>query len=354
LADGPWLLSLPDGTDLPLDSPVLKAIEGRARVAAMLEAFCEEQGSVPAAVRPLVIFPDGYDLTTVNDPDVATATPQPRAINARALADELLRPIGAERLDAGLYREWIYSRVLNRQDEDSVALTWLDPSGDSITQRLQSFGDRKDRKEEDRWRMPPPEMPRVAREPARPPLSRKAGGTIAKLAGISVVLALSLFVARAFYDAETRSKDAVPPWAGNEGAPPASQPPPGPLSEALPERTPSPYDGIAGGLKSAPAPKNGDGTGPSSDTARPTGNTGQDSKPTAGATSAPETIERQIDRAIQARAVDGVVVAFVEETAYLSGAVLSEKQKAAAEQAARNVPGVKRVESSIQVKWEPG
>jgi osmotically-inducible protein OsmY len=60
-------------------------------------------------------------------------------------------------------------------------------------------------------------------------------------------------------------------------------------------------------------------------------------------------IKRQIEEAIRRRAISGVTVYFVRDTAHLKGRVATDSQKAAAEKAARRVQGVKNVRSSIEV-----
>jgi general secretion pathway protein A len=64
--------------------------------------------------------------------------------------------------------------------------------------------------------------------------------------------------------------------------------------------------------------------------------------------------ELQIVKAIQNRAIDGVQVSVVEGKAFLDGRVATERQKSAAEQATRSVPGVKEVQSRIEVNQELG
>jgi hypothetical protein len=61
-------------------------------------------------------------------------------------------------------------------------------------------------------------------------------------------------------------------------------------------------------------------------------------------------IEHQIDQAIRLRAITGVRVYFVGDTAHLKGRVATETQKSAAEKAARSVPGVKDIRSSIEIE----
>jgi hypothetical protein len=61
-------------------------------------------------------------------------------------------------------------------------------------------------------------------------------------------------------------------------------------------------------------------------------------------------IEYEVDQAIQNRAIQGVSVAFIGTTVYLTGQVETERQRAAAEQAARAVPEVGSIRSSISVR----
>jgi hypothetical protein len=57
-----------------------------------------------------------------------------------------------------------------------------------------------------------------------------------------------------------------------------------------------------------------------------------------------------IQKAIQNRGIAGVSVSFVDGTAYLEGAVATERQKEMAERAARSVPEVRAVRNRIAVK----
>jgi general secretion pathway protein A len=66
-------------------------------------------------------------------------------------------------------------------------------------------------------------------------------------------------------------------------------------------------------------------------------------------TSTGEKLETKVYRAISNRAIRGVAVSVVDGTVYLAGQVATERQKAAAAQAARNVPGVKEVHDQITV-----
>jgi osmotically-inducible protein OsmY len=59
-----------------------------------------------------------------------------------------------------------------------------------------------------------------------------------------------------------------------------------------------------------------------------------------------------IAKAIASRAVSGIQVEYDRGTAYLSGRVKTQSQRLAAETAAKKVPGVNTVASSIRVEWQ--
>jgi general secretion pathway protein A len=71
---------------------------------------------------------------------------------------------------------------------------------------------------------------------------------------------------------------------------------------------------------------------------------------------AAEKLEFAIYKAIHNRAIRGVEVSVRDGTVYLTGQVASEKQKLAAAQAARSVPGVNEVRDQIEVNafYDPG
>jgi general secretion pathway protein A len=67
-----------------------------------------------------------------------------------------------------------------------------------------------------------------------------------------------------------------------------------------------------------------------------------------------KTMELEIAKAIQNRAIDGVQVSVVGGAAFLDGRVETERQKSAAEQATRSVPDVQAVHNRIEVNQESG
>jgi len=60
-------------------------------------------------------------------------------------------------------------------------------------------------------------------------------------------------------------------------------------------------------------------------------------------------LEAQVYKAIENRAIMGVDVSVINGTAYLEGRVATERQRAAAERAARGVAGIERVRNRIAV-----
>ena len=65
-------------------------------------------------------------------------------------------------------------------------------------------------------------------------------------------------------------------------------------------------------------------------------------------------VEHAIEQAIQNRAIEGVSVSVIGSTVYLTGQVETERQRAAAEQAARGIPEAGNIRSSISVRETKG
>jgi hypothetical protein len=64
-----------------------------------------------------------------------------------------------------------------------------------------------------------------------------------------------------------------------------------------------------------------------------------------------EDLQTQVSRAIENRAIIGIEVSVVQGTAFLDGQVASERQRRAAERAARSVAGVERVRNRIAITF---
>jgi osmotically-inducible protein OsmY len=64
-----------------------------------------------------------------------------------------------------------------------------------------------------------------------------------------------------------------------------------------------------------------------------------------------QQLKSQIAKAIESRAIIGVEVSVVQGTAFLDGHVATERQRRAAERAARSVAGVERVRNRIAITF---
>jgi hypothetical protein len=327
-----------------------------------LKAFLEGQGKSPrVTVRGVAVFPDGYDLSAANEDDSSVEEGEEvRVINASELPKELLKPLHDYRLSPTLYRMWLHASLLRDPSDDSIALTWLDPDGDTIAKRA---GTVDARKPTEYHRSLPPMTGEVLTDAHRRPAGRKIGTAIA--AGLSLLLGLGAYVLWEIYPRHEPTSQQIldrPVIEESRPLPVSPQPedsPPVQPREAKEEpgrQDSKTLQNVAPPPKVAPPSTNLRdsaiaNTDPPS-TVAPAEKSSEPADPPEPTASWRKTVEHQIDKAIQMRAVDGVVVVFINDTAYLTGAVLSEKQRAAAEEAARNVLGVKRVQSSISVKWD--
>jgi hypothetical protein len=355
--EGPWLLTTPDGTDLAIDNPIVNAQRAMRAFEDKLTAFFRHRRETSQTIRVngLIVFPDGYDLKHANEPyTLAEGSAGLRVINADELAKELLEP-GQARLSPELGREWLYTSILPSRDDDSIALTWLDPNGETISKRVRTLTNRR---RPDDYRAQPPRSSEVFTNPGAASVRRRPRfGMIAAVSLVVVVGSMALWDIYAPQEPLSQSFLARRVLGKNGRTPELSRPnDPAPAKE--PQRSEVPGDRDLRALQNSQPSSDGNGVPENkiadSKAAEAVSQAEGSSPDLPVVTARQKTVEAQIDRAIHLRAVDGVYVVFVNDTAYLTGSVLSEKQKAAAEEAARKVPGVKRVQSSILVKWQTG
>jgi hypothetical protein len=357
---GPWLLCLPDGTDRAIENPIERVNRAIRRVEDKLRRFFRARNNpLQNRITGLVVFPDRYRLSLVNDHRTPMAqSVTVRVVNARELMREMLRVVHAEPLDSDLCRKWLSTTVLHNLEDDSVALTWLDPSGETISERVYSHTSQKSMIDE--WKLPVSELPKgfTKVNGHRPRQKIKA---VAKIAGSALVIGLGLLVVWQVYEPNKRisessvarrllgadiSRSEVP---SDKASLAPNDPKPWEAPDEKDSSKLTDSSGSTNGNHLANSIQGPDEIANPLPAADP-----PPVNPSPPTGSSQRAIENQIGRAIHQRAVEGVVVSVVNDTAYLTGAVLSEKQKAAAEEAARNVPGVKRVHSSISVKWASG
>jgi hypothetical protein len=336
-----WLLTTPDGAVHPLPNPVprtLQAIRGvRLKFTPHLERKTDE---FHIRVKGLVVFPDDYDVSRVKrQVDYDTATTVMRVINARELPEEIRKPVQPRRINAQRCREWLYATILKGGENGSVAGTWLDPHGAESSKRSRAIAGQASAAQS---RMIP-EPSACAPTPA--PRTKRI---VAGMAGLSLVVALPVLIALwqldrlrfliAFAESPAREDppvQSVPLEPSQPSETTERDDRPEQPSHAVDERPPADVERDAvqnHGIGVAEADGNGEDQPPSTEVQR-------------------KAIEDRIDTAIRNRAVGGVKVSFIDDTAYLAGEVISHNQKAAAERAARAIPEVKRVRSSISVMW---
>ncbi|HKY09632.1 MAG TPA: BON domain-containing protein, partial [Candidatus Binatia bacterium] len=121
-------------------------------------------------------------------------------------------------------------------------------------------------------------------------------------------------------------------------------PVPGPDRPAQTEETPpAPRSDPKGRVRPESLPANGRN--------RPTANSTPRDAPPPHSSERNENLQHQVAKAIESRAIMGVEVSVVQGTAFLDGRVASERQRRAAERAARSVAGVERVRNRIAITW---
>ncbi|HET8564244.1 MAG TPA: BON domain-containing protein [Candidatus Binatia bacterium] len=274
-------------------------------------------------------------------------------ISSIQLPEEILK-VHADKGNPQPYRKPLYESTQFDSRDESTAETWVDANGEEERDRAGMVAGLSP---ETPWRFKPPETDQTFGTTLRAPGKRKARGRIAKIALLSLAVVVGLIALSEIYEIDTSDPlglllRQLPTEYVRKPEVPRS-PQSVPLKQ--PEQKEALRDEDAAGSAGSPLPQietsRRDNGKPTSGTARPIEKGSGEREAGESIAARRQAIEHAIGRAIQQRAVEGVTVAFVNDTAYLTGAVLSENQKAAAEQAARNVPGVKRVRNSISVTW---
>jgi hypothetical protein len=348
-----WLLTKPDGSDHSLENPVPKALQAIRGVRTTLGPYLESRARVSGLrLKGLIVFPDEYEIGRVKQQvNYDTATTVMRIINVRELPEEVFKPVQRQRIDPERCREWLRATVLKGAENGFTAGTWLDPNAADISKRARTIAGQASVVRQ--GTIPDMSQPSAGTPPARS--LPKIGRIVARTAELSLVLAVVVLISLWQLD-RLRSLNPFPQSLAREGVPvPPSESPPQSQDGAAPQVEDS-------NGSNRPSPSVGEPPLPDREKiAAETGHTGltaPDSVAEDQARFSPEikrkAIEDRIDTAIRNRAVAGVKVSFVDDTAYLDGEVISHNQKAAAERAARAIPEVKRVRSSISVMWNRG
>ncbi|TMA07764.1 MAG: BON domain-containing protein [Deltaproteobacteria bacterium] len=306
-------------------------------------------------IKCLIIFPDGYefegpkDFSILDRDEVVTLNLR----NFRDLPEAILQPTQHKTLDSRKYRKWIEGAVLKSND-DSIRGTWLDPAFDKPEAEPPKG---------QLWRLRRPRHEELAEQEevsssdsSRTKLIQTKFDRRKLKLTITVITATIIgMVGWWLYDVKR------PPLSVSYAPRPALSPhPENPtnatkvIQASMPQHSAS----LSENEKRDILPARGT-TKP--DEAREPELTGKKrpiesaAKPRARPQASEDSelrrqkIELQIRQAIVLRAITGVTVSFVGDTAYLRGQVESENQRSAAEKAARSVPGIKEIRNSIEV-----
>ncbi len=308
-------------------------------------------------IKYLIIFPDGYtfegtkEFFIIERDEVLTLNLR----NFRELAEAISAPTQQQRLDSRKYRAWIEGSVLRKSD-DSIVGTWLDPAFDKVE---------AEPAKRQRWRLRHLRHQQVSAEAKALsssanlraiPMQQKFKRRQSKLA-ITVITGMIIgIIGWWFYDA---TKPLTPVSHSN---PPLTPPRPQNSingAEVIQAAVPPSSFSLPENQDRAEVKKTSEVEGPELKKQNQLIETARKPRdPTQAAEDSElkrQKVEFQIHEAIRLRAISGVTVYFVPDTAHLKGRVDTASQKSAAEKAARSIRGVKEVRSSIEVNFlEPG
>jgi hypothetical protein len=340
------------------DNPCEHAEHAISTIRHSLDSFLSpgDQPTLPC-IKYLIIFPDGYtfdgpkEFSILERDEVLTL----KLRNVRDLAQAIIEPT-QERLDSRKYRAWIEGSVLRKSDV-SIVGTWLDPAFDEVEAepaKRQRWWLRHRRHQEVLS-----EKEELSSSDNLPtiPTQQKFKWRQSKLT-LTVITGMIIGIIAWWLHDVTKPVTSV-----SHSNPPVSPP--------RPENSINAAEVIEAAIPqsrlSLPENQNGDIV-PATDVSKSSEvqnpevkeknqlieSTGKPRDSTQGAEDSElkrRKIEVQIHEAIRLRAISGVTVHFVGDTAHLEGRVDTESQKSAAEKAARSVPGVKEVRSSIEVNF---
>ncbi len=306
------------------------------------------------SIKCLILFPDGYEFegpkefSLLDGEEVVTLSLR----NLRDLPEAILMATGQERLDSQIYRKWIQSSVLSSSD-DSILGTWLDPAFDEAPTE-------------------PPKAPlwRLSRlhhqaPPVENEFSSQNGmlqaqsGQTRRTLRMSVTIIAGIMIGMVGWGLYVYDVIKPMPQSLSLGRSVVSPRPETPARNELIE-VPVPQtvsllpEDETEEAPPIPEPEKSDEL---QEPTLPEDNQLVESEKKLLVESATsnelqseqQKMERLLRDAILLRAIQGVTVKFVDDTAYLEGQVATENQKSAAEKAARSVAGIKEVRNSIEV-----
>ena len=356
----PWYVEAAGGARLQIpDNPCDRAERVISSLKHSLDSFRSTDDQPRCQfIKYLITFPDGYrfegpkEFFIIEREQVLTL----QLRNIRDLPAVILAPIQQQRLDSRSYRSWIEDSILKKSD-DSIVGTWLDPAFDKV----ESEPAKKKRWRLGHWsqKKAPSETQEVASTKSfrmrhiQQKFNWRPSNLIAMvITGMMIgIIGWRLSDANKSPTSVSHPKPSLSPARPDHGENQAEAIPVA-ISQnklSLPQ-IPS-HDAVA-------ATEVGKSSEPREAELKKHHQGIESANKLSKQTHAPEDselkrrkIELQIDEAIRLRAITGVTVYFVGDTAHLKGRVATETQKSAAEKAARGVPGVKDVRSSIEIEF---
>ena len=348
----PWYVDAADGTRQELsDNPCDRAESSIAILKPSLDCLASaDDQRASRRVKYLIIFPDGYSFEGPKEYFIVerreVLTLQLR--NLRDLPAAILATTQKQRLDSQKYRSWIEGTILKKTD-DSILGTWLDPAFDQVE---------SEPPKKERWwfhlrykRMPSEQQEVASADSVQmTPIRKTLEPRQVKLLGV-VVTGMVLGIVG------WRLSDGNKLLTSISQSNPSMSPSRPENSVNAPDAGADPSAGIAKQDPVAVTEVRESGEPRESELKRHDKNLERTSKPAEQSQPREDSdrkrrrLELEIDKAIRRRAIAGVTVDFVGDTAHLKGRVATENQKAAAEQAARGVPGVKNVRSFIAIDF---
>ena len=355
----PWYVETADGArHQEPDNPCEQAERAISTIKHSLGSFLSagDQPTFPC-IKYLILFPDGYKFEGTKEFFIAERE-QVLTLNLRnfrELAQAIRAPIQHQRLDSRKYRAWIEDSVLKKSD-DSIVGTWLDPAFDKVeAEPAKSQG----------WRLRHLRHQQVSAE-------EKALSSSANLRAIPMQKKFKRRKSKLAMSVMTGMIIGIIGWWLYDATKPLT-----PVSHSSPPLTPPRPESSINGAEVIQAaippsrvslPENQDRAEVRKTSAVEEPELKKQNEliesvtkprdPTQAAEDSElkrQKIEFQIDEAIRLRAISGVTVDFVRDTAHLKGRVDTASQKSAAEKAAQSIRGVKKVRSSIEVNFlQPG
>ncbi len=351
----PWYVETVDGAKHQvMGHPCDRAERAISSIKHSLEPFLSSgEQTTFRSIKYLIIFPDGYtfegpkEFFIIERDEVLTL----KLRSFHDLTEAILGPTQQQRVDSKKCRAWVEDSILRKSD-NSILGTWLDPAFDKVE---------VEPPKKQRWRLHHPRHQEVATEKQAVSASESLRTTaiqqkfkwgkpkIPLMGMIIVIIAWQLYGATKPFTPVSHSNPALtPPRPENKINAAQVIQAAIPQSEVLSPESQN-RDTVAATdvirLSEAQEPKLKEKEHRIEIARKPS----ERAQGPEDSEIKRQKLQLKIQEAIRLRAIGGVTVYFLGDTAHLKGRVATERQKSVAENAARSVPGVKEIRSSIEI-----